>query len=178
MSIISWSQTCKLFFHTIKVKWRRRAKSKRFGLSWLSDWASKAEAEARRREYKCLCFGHDGQQEVHVSTRAKLPQHNENWLGIDKQWQITRAIESSACGKKKGHAFPNGFIIMEWEWDEMTAQPKRALSRVQNPSTTKVVGVISNNTGYLPKLTTMSCSNLLYLFFSYIRNVINILWQF
>lgn len=38
---------------------------------------------------------------VHVSTRAKLPQRKENWLGIEKQWQITRAIESSACGKKK-----------------------------------------------------------------------------
>lgn len=49
---------------------------------------------------------------VHVSTRAKLPQRKENWLGIDKQWQITRAIESSACGKKKKKILKKGMHFL------------------------------------------------------------------
>lgn len=116
-SLISWSQRCKLFFQTIKVKWRRWAESEGFGLSWLSEWASKAGTEARGREYKLDAYVSDMMANkkwvlVRVSTGAILRQPNENWLSIEKQWQIKWAIKSTARGRKTEQAFPAGIKII------------------------------------------------------------------
>lgn len=54
--LVSWSQTCKLFFHTIKVKWWRWAKSEGFGLSWLSEWGRRRDGG---REYKLDAYVSD-----------------------------------------------------------------------------------------------------------------------
>lgn len=49
---------------------------------------------------------------VRVSTGATLPQPNENWLSIEKQWQIKWAIKSTAPARKKEQAFPDGIKII------------------------------------------------------------------
>lgn len=61
----------------------------------------------REREYKLDAYVLDTMANKErvlagMSTRASLPQPNENWLSIEKQWQIKWAIKSTARVKKKG----------------------------------------------------------------------------
>jgi len=56
----------------------------------------------RRREYKLDAYVSDMMANkkwvlVCVSTRSRLPQPNENWLSIEKQWQIKWAIKWVLC---------------------------------------------------------------------------------
>lgn len=71
----------------------------------------------RGREYKLDAYVSDMMANkkwvlVRVSTRATLPQPNENWLSIEKQWQIKWAIKSAARVRKTEQAFPDGMKII------------------------------------------------------------------
>lgn len=49
---------------------------------------------------------------VRLLAGATLPQPNENWLSIEKQWQIKWAIKISAHIRKTEQAFPDGIKII------------------------------------------------------------------
>lgn len=85
-------------------------------------WASERVSERGRRwdrgrEYKLDAYASDMMANkkwvlVRVSARATLPQLNENWLSIEKQWQIKWAIKSTARVRKTEQAFPDGIKII------------------------------------------------------------------
>lgn len=92
-SLISWSQTCKLLIHIIKVRWKTWAKKQGIWSVMLERVSRQGSLWNRRKEYKLDAYVLDMMANkkwvlVRVSTRHTLPRPNENWLSIEKQWQI------------------------------------------------------------------------------------------
>lgn len=84
-------------------------------------WASERARQTVRREggeYKRDAYVSDMMANkkwvlVRVSTGATLPQPNENWLSMEKQWQIKWAIKGTAQGRKRqSKHFPDGIRII------------------------------------------------------------------